>query len=66
MKTLLEYIRELEQAAPISVPDRDIEENLDIDFGDDDDSVLRDLEQLKNQAGISSATKHATAKIVKR
>jgi hypothetical protein len=60
----MEYIQELEQHAPISVSDQDVEENLDIDFDDDDETVLKDLERLKNQAGITSATKHASAKLI--
>lgn len=64
MKTLMEYIQELEQTAPISVSDQDVEENLDIDFDDDDETVLTDIERLKNQAGISSAIKHASAKLI--
>ena len=64
MKTLIEYIQELEQTAPISVSDQDVEENLDIDFDDDDETVLTDIERLKNQAGISSAIKHASAKLI--
>jgi len=60
----MEYIQELEQHAPISVSDQDVEENLDIDFNDDDETVLKDLERLKNQAGITSATKHASAKLI--
>jgi hypothetical protein len=60
----MEYIEELEQHAPISVSDQDVEENLDIDFNDDDETVLKDIERLKNQAGITSATKHASAKLI--
>ena len=60
----MEYIQELEQTAPISVSDQDVEENLDIDFDDDDETVLTDIERLKNQAGISSAIKHASAKLI--
>jgi len=52
----MEYIQELEQHAPISVSDQDVEENLNID--------LKDLERLKNQAGIKSAIKHASAKLI--
>ena len=61
MKTLKEYIQELET---IPVSDQDVEENLNIDFNDDDETVLKDLERLKNQAGITSATKHASAKLI--
>jgi hypothetical protein len=60
----MEYIQELEQTAPISVSDSDVEENLNIDFNDDDETVLKDLERLKNKAGIKSAIKHASDKLI--
>jgi len=46
------------------VQPEDMEENLDLDFNDDDETVLTDIERLKNQAGIKSAIKHASAKLI--
>jgi hypothetical protein len=46
------------------VQPEDMEENLDLDFNDDDETVLTDIERLKNQAGIKSAIKHASDKLI--